>query len=94
MPEEVGSPANTLVTNDHDTLIRVDTKQDILIAEVKNMGSRFEVSLAKNSKDIDDLKLFQHDFSRTWKLIVGVSTTIGVVVGVVAQVITAAAHIK
>lgn len=74
-----------LLTNDHDTLIRVEAKVDNLITDLKRQGDTIAFTMSDHGNRITKLEMWQHDFKVTWKLMVAVATTIGAVVGVLAQ---------
>ena len=73
------------LTNDHDTLIRVEAKVDNLITDLKRQTDTINFTNSDYGIRIVKIEMWQRDFRVTWKLMVTAATTIGAIVGILAQ---------
>lgn len=76
-----------LQRDDHDTLIRLETKVDVLSTEVKSYSDKVNTTLNEYGNRITRLELWKHDFEIRWKMVLGVASIVGATVGVLVNAI-------
>lgn len=71
--------------NDHDTLIRVESKVDTLVTELKRIADTQSATLALHETRLLAVEQAQHDFKVIWRFVVGVASVIGAAAAILVE---------
>jgi hypothetical protein len=74
-------------TSDHDLLIRLDVKLQRVSDDIQDLKEGISLRLSSVEKQVTDNSQWIHDFKLTWKVLIGIASVCGGVVGFVISVI-------
>lgn len=76
-----------LQRTDHDTLIRLESKVDSLIDDMKEVKDGTALKIANHEIRINDLEKKVRDFLLTWKFILAVSSIAGAIASLIIKLV-------